>query len=117
MCNVDQWDIEIDVVWLKKNAVNCVNIKPQVDRFQVASGSHVILLAEGRVVNLAYATGHPSFVMSSSFSCQVLAQVALWGDANSFSVDFHMLPKVLDEEVVVSHLQKIGVNLTKLNLV
>ncbi|KAI9237258.1 MAG: hypothetical protein BYD32DRAFT_461739 [Podila humilis] len=100
-----------------KKAVNCVNIKLQVDRFQVTSGSHVILLAENRVVNLANATGHLSFIMSSSCSCQVLAQDALWSDANSFSVGLHRLPKVLDEEVVVSHLQKLGAKLTRLHLV
>ncbi|KAF9385800.1 S-adenosyl-L-homocysteine hydrolase [Podila verticillata] len=109
--------VEIKIVWLKKKAVNCVNIKLQVDRFQVTSGSHVILLAENRVVNLANATGHLSFIMSSSCSCQVLAQDALWSDANSFSVGLHRLPKVLDEEVVVSHLQKLGAKLTRLHLV
>ncbi|KFH61958.1 S-adenosyl-L-homocysteine hydrolase [Podila verticillata NRRL 6337] len=97
-------------------AVNCVNIKLQVDRFQVTSGNHVILLAENRVVNLANATGHLSFIMSSSCSCQVLAQDALWSDVNSFSVGLHRLPKVLDAEVVISHLQKIGAKLTKLHL-
>ncbi|KAF9205565.1 S-adenosyl-L-homocysteine hydrolase [Podila verticillata] len=108
--------VEIKIVWLKKKAVNCVNIKLQVDRFQVTSGNHVILLAENRVVNLANATGHLSFIMSSSCSCQVLAQDALWSDVNSFSVGLHRLPKVLDAEVVISHLQKIGAKLTKLHL-
>ncbi|KAF9903602.1 S-adenosyl-L-homocysteine hydrolase [Linnemannia zychae] len=115
LCNMGHSDVEIDVAWLEKNALSRVNIKPQVDRFRVASGNHIILLAEGRVVNLACATGHPSFVMSNSFSCQVLAQVALWSDAKTYPVGVHRLPKVLDEEVAESHLQKIGVKLTKLN--
>ncbi|KAG0269176.1 S-adenosyl-L-homocysteine hydrolase [Actinomortierella ambigua] len=115
VCNIGHSDVEIDVVWLKKNAVNCVNIKPQVDRFQVASRNHIILLAEGHVVNLGCATGHPSFVMSNSFSCQVLAQVALWSKPETYPVGVHRLPKVLDEEVAASHLQKIGVKLTKLS--
>ncbi|KAF9324381.1 S-adenosyl-L-homocysteine hydrolase, partial [Podila minutissima] len=114
VCNIGHFDIELDVAWLKKNAVNHVNIKPQVDRFQVASGNHIILLAEGRLVNLGCATGHPSFVMSNSFSNQVLAQIALWTDIESYPLGVHMLPKKLDEEVAASHLQKIGVKLTKL---
>ncbi|KAG0313553.1 S-adenosyl-L-homocysteine hydrolase [Podila horticola] len=97
-----------------KNAVNAVNIKPQVDRFLMPSGNHIILLAEGRLVNLGCATGHPSFVMSNSFSNQVLAQIALWTDIESYPLGVHMLPKKLDEEVAASHLQKIGVKLTKL---
>ncbi|KAF9434445.1 S-adenosyl-L-homocysteine hydrolase [Entomortierella beljakovae] len=115
VCNIGHFDIELDVAWLKKNAVNHVNIKPQVDRFQLASGNHVILLAEGRLVNLGCATGHPSFVMSNSFSNQVLAQIALWTDIESYPLGVHMLPKKLDEEVAASHLAKIGVKLSKLN--
>ncbi|KAG0094803.1 S-adenosyl-L-homocysteine hydrolase [Podila epicladia] len=114
VCNIGHFDIELDVAWLKKNAVNHVNIKPQVDRFLMASGNHIILLAEGRLVNLGCATGHPSFVMSNSFSNQVLAQIALWTDIESYPLGVHMLPKKLDEEVAASHLQKIGVKLTKL---
>ncbi|KAF9143928.1 S-adenosyl-L-homocysteine hydrolase [Mortierella sp. GBA39] len=114
VCNIGHFDIELDVAWLKKNAINHVNIKPQVDRFQVASGNHIILLAEGRLVNLGCATGHPSFVMSNSFSNQVLAQIALWTDIESYPLGVHMLPKKLDEEVAASHLAKIGVKLTKL---
>ncbi|KAG0009246.1 S-adenosyl-L-homocysteine hydrolase [Entomortierella chlamydospora] len=114
VCNVGQFNIEIDVAWLRENAVSHVNIKPQVDRFRLASGKHVILLAEGRLVNLGCATGHPSFVMSNSFSNQVLAQIALWTDIESYPLGVHRLPKKLDEEVAASHLAKIGVKLTKL---
>ena len=83
----------MDVAWLKSNAVSKVNIKPQVDRFTMPSGRHIILLAEGRLVNLGCATGHPSFVMSASFSNQVLAQIALWTDAKSYPLGVHLLPK------------------------
>ncbi|KAG0231134.1 S-adenosyl-L-homocysteine hydrolase, partial [Actinomortierella wolfii] len=114
VCNIGHFDIELDVAWLKKNAVAHVNIKPQVDRFTMPSGNHIILLAEGRLVNLGCATGHPSFVMSNSFSNQVLAQIALWTDIESYPLGVHMLPKKLDEEVAASHLEKIGVKLTKL---
>ncbi|KAF9358096.1 S-adenosyl-L-homocysteine hydrolase [Mortierella sp. AD094] len=117
VCNVGQFNIEIDVAWLRENAVSHVNIKPQVDRFKLASGNHVILLAEGRLVNLGCATGHPSFVMSNSFSNQVLAQIALWTDIESYPLGVHRLPKKLDEEVAASHLAKIGVKLTKLTSV
>ena len=84
VCSIGHFDVEIDVAWLKKNAVKHVNIKPQVDRFTMASGRHIILLAEGRLVNLGCGTGHPSFVMSCSFSNQVLAQIALWNDATAY---------------------------------
>ncbi|KAL1919913.1 uncharacterized protein VTP21DRAFT_1845 [Calcarisporiella thermophila] len=115
VCNIGHFDCELDVAWLKNNAVERVNIKPQVDRFTLASGRHVILLAEGRLVNLGCATGHPSFVMSNSFSNQVLAQIALWTDNASYPLGVHMLPKQLDEEVARSHLAKLGVKLTKLS--
>ncbi|KAG0264958.1 S-adenosyl-L-homocysteine hydrolase [Actinomortierella ambigua] len=114
VCNIGHFDIELDVAWLKKNATAHVNIKPQVDRFTMPSGNHIILLAEGRLVNLGCATGHPSFVMSNSFSNQVLAQIALWTDIESYPLGVHMLPKKLDEEVAASHLEKIGVKLSKL---
>ncbi|KAG0000288.1 S-adenosyl-L-homocysteine hydrolase [Entomortierella chlamydospora] len=114
VCNIGHFDIELDVAWLKKNAVSHVNIKPQVDRFLMASGNHIILLAEGRLVNLGCATGHPSFVMSNSFSNQVLAQIALWTDIESYPLGVHMLPKKFDEEVAAAHLAKIGVKLTTL---
>jgi adenosylhomocysteinase len=115
ICNIGHFDVEIDVAWLKQTAVKCVNIKPQVDRYTMPNGRHIILLAEGRLVNLACATGHPSFVMSNSFSNQVLAQIALWTDASSYPLGVHMLPKHLDEEVAAAHLEKLGVKLTKLS--
>ncbi|CDS10836.1 Putative Adenosylhomocysteinase [Lichtheimia ramosa] len=117
VCNIGHFDIEIDVAWLKENAAECVNIKPQVDRFTMKNGRHVILLAEGRLVNLGCATGHPSFVMSNSFSNQVLAQIALWTQPGQWSVGVHVLPKQLDEEVARAHLGKLGVKLTELTTV
>ncbi|KAI9230033.1 MAG: Adenosylhomocysteinase [Piptocephalis tieghemiana] len=114
VCNIGHFDVEIDVAWLKENAISVINIKPQVDRYTLPGGNSLILLAEGRLVNLACATGHPSFVMSNSFSNQVLAQIALWTDTASYSLGVHMLPKKLDEEVAASHLDKLGVNLTRL---
>jgi len=77
-CNIGHFDVEIDVKWLQEHSVQKINIKPQVDRYKLKNGPHVIILAEGRLVNLGCATGHPSFVMSCSFSNQVLAQLALW---------------------------------------
>lgn len=104
---------EIDVLWLEKNAVSAINIKPQVDRYTMKSGRRIILLASGRLVNLGCATGHPSFVMSASFSNQVLALIALW--TQDFSVGVHLLPKKMDEQVAASHLDRLGVQLTKLS--
>ncbi|KAI9475053.1 S-adenosyl-L-homocysteine hydrolase [Coemansia sp. RSA 1290] len=115
VCNIGHFDIEIDVAWLKQNAKAHVNIKPGVDRYLMPSGRHLLLLAEGRLVNLACATGHPSFVMSNSFSNQVLAQIALWTDAASYPLGVHVLPKLLDEEVARAHLDKIGVKLSTLS--
>ncbi|KAG2186298.1 hypothetical protein INT43_002736 [Umbelopsis isabellina] len=115
VCNIGHFDIEIDVAWIKANAASVENIKPQVDRFTMKNGKHVILLAEGRLVNLGCATGHPSFVMSNSFSNQVLAQIALWTNPEAWSVGVHVLPKKLDEEVAAAHLGKLGVELTKLS--
>jgi adenosylhomocysteinase len=112
--NIGHFDVEIDVAWLKANAKQAVNIKPQVDRYTMASGRHIILLAEGRLVNLGCATGHPSFVMSCSFSNQVLAQIALWTTPEKFPLGVHMLPKELDEEVARAHLPSLGVKLTTL---
>jgi adenosylhomocysteinase len=114
VCNIGHFDIELDVAWLNANAVKKVNIKPQVDRYELSNGRHVILLAEGRLVNLGCATGHPSFVMSNSFSNQVLAQIALWTDNKSYPLGVHMLPKELDEEVAAAHLSQLGVKLTNL---
>jgi len=115
VCNIGHFDCEINVAWLKANAKSVMNIKPQVDRYELASGRHIILLAEGRLVNLGCATGHPSFVMSNSFSNQVLAQIELWTKAEQYPVGVHFLPKALDEEVANAHLAKIGVKLTKLS--
>lgn len=114
ICNIGHFDCEIDVRWLDKNSVNKVNIKPQVDRYRLANGNHIIVLAEGRLVNLGCATGHSSFVMSNSFTNQCLAQIELWTKPGQYAVGVHMLPKVLDEEVARLHLDHLGVKLTKL---
>ncbi|EXX62255.1 adenosylhomocysteinase [Rhizophagus irregularis DAOM 197198w] len=114
VCNIGHFDVEIDVNWLKQNAVSHVNIKPQVDRYTLKNGRRIIILAEGRLVNLGCATGHPSFVMSNSFTNQALAQIALWTDNASYPLGIHMLPKKLDEEVATAHLEQLGVKLTKL---
>ncbi|KAH8304878.1 hypothetical protein KR018_006037, partial [Drosophila ironensis] len=114
VCNIGHFDIEIDVAWLDANAKEKVNVKPQVDRYTMASGKHIILLAEGRLVNLGCAHGHPSFVMSNSFTNQVLAQIELWTKSAEYKVGVHVLPKILDEEVASLHLSKLGVKLTKL---
>ncbi|GAA5898868.1 adenosylhomocysteinase [Sporobolomyces salmoneus] len=115
VCNIGHFDIEIDVAWLKANAVEHSNIKPQVDRYTLKSGRHVILLAEGRLVNLGCATGHPSWVMSCSFTNQVLAQIALWTQVQDYPLGVHVLPKSLDEEVARAHLQSLNVKLTQLS--
>ncbi|KAM0791054.1 hypothetical protein ACM66B_004348 [Microbotryomycetes sp. NB124-2] len=114
VCNIGHFDIEVDVAWLKKNAVEHVNIKPQVDRYTMKSGRHIILLADGRLVNLGCATGHPSWVMSCSFTNQVLAQMALWNEGDKYPLGVHVLPKELDEEVARAHLQSLNVRLTTL---
>ncbi|XP_072371525.1 adenosylhomocysteinase isoform X2 [Scyliorhinus torazame] len=114
VCNIGHFDIELDVQWLNKNASKKVNIKPQVDRYQLKNGRHIIVLAEGRLVNLGCAMGHPSFVMSNSFTNQVLAQIELWANHGKYSVGVHFLPKKLDEAVAAAHLEKLGVKLTKL---
>lgn len=93
VCNIGHFDCEIQVTWLETNAVEKMNIKPQVDRYKLNNGRHIILLAEGRLVNLGCATGHSSFVMSNSFTNQVLAQIELWTKFNQYSIDVHMLPK------------------------
>lgn len=110
--NIGHFDNEIDVAWLKSNADED-NIKPQVDLFRLPNGNELILLSQGRLMNLGNATGHPSFVMSNSFTNQTLAQIALWND--EFEVDVHVLPKDLDEKVARLHLQKIGVELDELS--
>ena len=113
--NIGHFDNEIDVAWLKKNAQE-ENIKPQVDIFTMKSGKQVILLSQGRLMNLGNATGHPSFVMSNSFSNQTLAQIALWNRPEEFeSGKVHTLPKSLDEKVARLHLSKIGAELETLS--
>ncbi|KDR12193.1 adenosylhomocysteinase [Zootermopsis nevadensis] len=114
ICNIGHFDCEINIGWLEKNAVEKLNIKPQVDRYRLSNGKHVIVLAEGRLVNLGCAMGHPSFVMSNSFTNQVLAQIELWTKPENYEVGVHMLPKKLDEEVAALHLDHLGVKLTKL---
>jgi len=114
VCNIGHFDLEIDVNWLNQNATKD-RIKDGVDRYTLKNGRHIILLAEGRLVNLGCATGHPSFVMSCSFSNQVLAQIALWTEGSKYSLGVHFLPKKLDEEVARLHLAHLGVKLTTLN--
>jgi len=115
VCNIGHFDCEINVKWLQENAVEKDNIKPQVDRYRMANGNHIILLAEGRLVNLGCATGHPSFVMSCSFANQILAQIELWTKPGQYPIGVHILPKKLDEEVAALHLEKLGVKLTYLS--
>ncbi|VDM45080.1 unnamed protein product [Toxocara canis] len=133
VCNVGHFDVEIDVKWLNANAASKEQVKPQacfqlsffhslsggfqVDRYLLKNGRHIILLAEGRLCNLGCATGHPSFVMSNSFTNQVLAQIELFtkhGTPQEYKVGLYVLPKKLDEEVARLHLDKLGVKLTKL---
>ncbi|KAL3480263.1 Adenosylhomocysteinase [Aspergillus californicus] len=128
VCNIGHFDIEIDVAWLKANAKSVQSIKPQVDRYTMANGRNIILLAEGRLVNLGCATGHSSFVMSCSFSNQVLAQIALFkaedkafglkypefGTSGKKAVGVYVLPKVLDEQVAYLHCAHVNVKLTTL---
>ena len=109
VCNIGHFDLEIDVAWLVgREDVRRQEIKPQVDRFTFPDGHSIILLAEGRLVNLGCASGHPSFVMSTSFTNQVLAQIALWTDTARYEVGVHVLPKYLDEEVARLHLDEAG---------
>ena len=116
VCNIGHFDCEIDVAWLRANASEVVQVKPQVERFTLSSGRRIILLAAGRLVNLGCAKGHPSFVMSTSFCNQVLAQIALWtAKEGQYPTDsVQVLPKHLDEEVARLHLEQLGVRLTKL---
>lgn len=141
VCNIGHFDIEIDVAWLKKTAKECVSIKPQVDRFLMPNGRHIILLAEGRLVNLGCATGHSSFVMSCSFTNQVLAQIMLYkandkaftkkyiefaravdevkdteskSSVDRLPVGVYVLPKILDEQVALLHCAHVNVKLTKM---
>lgn len=115
ICNIGHFDLEIDVAWLENTAgIKKVEVKPQVDRYTLPSGRSVLVLAEGRLVNLGCATGHPSFVMSTSFTNQVLAQLELWQHPENYDVNVYRLPKHLDEEVARLHLDKLGVKLTTL---
>ena len=114
VCNIGHFDIEIDIAWLNKNYGHTKDtIKPQVDIYNV-DGKDVIILAEGRLVNLGCATGHPSFVMSNSFSNQTLAQIELWTNHDKYENKVYVLPKHLDEKVARLHLAKIGVVLENL---
>ncbi len=114
VCNIGHFDNEIDMAWLNKNhGASKVEIKPQVDKYTI-NGKDIILLAEGRLVNLGCATGHPSFVMSNSFTNQTLAQIELWKNSANYENDVYMLPKHLDEKVAMLHLAKLGVELETL---
>merc|ERR1712088_1031664 len=115
VCNIGHFDCEIYVKWIEENCEKKTNIKPQVDRFTLKNGKNIILLAEGRLVNLGCAMGHPSFVMSCSFANQVLAQIDLWTNPGKYEVGVFMLDKKLDEEVAASHLDALGVKLTKMS--
>ncbi len=116
ICNIGHFDCEIDVAGLEKYpGVVKQEIKPLVERYTFPTGRSVLLLAEGRLVNLGCATGHPSFVMSNSFTNQTLAQIALWTETEKYPLGVHVLPKSLDEEVARLHLEQIGVKLTKLS--
>jgi adenosylhomocysteinase len=113
VCNIGHFDNEIDMAWLNKNCLSKTEVKPQVDIYNV-DGKDVIVLAEGRLVNLGCATGHPSFVMSNSFTNQVLAQLELWNHSDRYENKVYTLPKHLDEKVARLHLEKIGVELETL---
>jgi adenosylhomocysteinase len=113
VCNIGHFDSEIQVAALKNFVWH--NVKPQVDEVEFPDGKRIILLAEGRLVNLGCATGHPSFVMSASFTNQVLAQIELWQHAGKYKNEVYVLPKHLDEKVAQLHLAKLGAQLTKLS--
>jgi adenosylhomocysteinase len=114
VCNIGHFDNEIDIAWLEKNTTE-MNIKPQVDKFVFKDGRAIVVLARGRLVNLGCATGHPSFVMSTSFTNQTLAQIELYTKKGQYPVGVYVLPKVLDEKVARLHLKKLGVELTELS--
>ena len=114
VCNIGHFDNEIDMAWLNENYGSSKDeIKPQVDKYNL-NGNDVIVLAEGRLVNLGCATGHPSFVMSNSFTNQTLAQIELWENSDKYQNDVYLLPKLLDEKVARLHLDKLSVELTEL---
>ena len=116
VCNIGHFDNEIDMAWLNDNYGHTKEeIKPQVDKYTLENNVDIIVLAEGRLVNLGCATGHPSFVMSNSFTNQTLAQIELWTNSKNYSNDVYMLPKKLDEKVAMLHLDALGVELETLN--
>ena len=116
VCNIGHFDNEIDMNWLETNfSTQKTNIKPQVDSYRITKDKEIIILAEGRLVNLGCATGHPSFVMSNSFTNQVLAQIELWNNSDNYENKVYMLPKNLDEMVAKLHLDKLGVELEELS--
>ena len=116
VCNIGHFDNEIDMNWLETNfSEQKTNIKPQVDSYRITKDKEIIILAEGRLVNLGCATGHPSFVMSNSFTNQVLAQIELWNNSDKYENKVYMLPKNLDEMVAKLHLDKLGVELEELS--
>ena len=116
VCNIGHFDNEIDMAWLNTNhGASKIEIKPQVDKYTIA-GKDILILAEGRLVNLGCATGHPSFVMSNSFTNQTLAQIELWKNSAAYNNDVYMLPKHLDEKVAMLHLAKLGVELETLRV-
>ncbi len=116
VCNIGHFDNEIDVAWLNKNyGATKSEIKPQVDCYTLEDNKQIIVLAEGRLVNLGCATGHPSFVMSNSFTNQTLAQIELWNHSEKYNNEVYMLPKHLDEKVAALHLKKLGVELEQLS--
>jgi adenosylhomocysteinase len=115
VCNIGHFDVEIDMAWLNKNS-SMREVKPQVDIHTLKNGREIIVLAKGRLVNLGCATGHPSFVMSTSFTNQVLAQMELWMNREKYkTIAVYRLPKELDERVARLHLKKLGVHLTELS--
>ena len=115
VCNIGHFDIEIDVASINNDPnIERINIKPQVDQYVWPDGKRILLLAEGRLVNLGCATGHPAFVMSNSFCNQVLAQLDLWANGNGYGNQVYVLPKLLDEKVAMLHLQKLSVKLERL---
>jgi adenosylhomocysteinase len=113
VCNIGHFDSEIQVAALKNFQWH--NVKPQVDEVEFPDGKRIILLSEGRLVNLGNATGHPSFVMSASFTNQTLAQIELWSNPGKYEKKVYVLPKHLDEKVAALHLEKVGAKLTRLS--
>jgi len=113
--NIGHFDNEIDIAGLEKtDGIERINIKPQVDEWRFSDGHSILLLSEGRLLNLGNATGHPSFVMSNSFTNQVIAQIELFNKPDDYGLEVYVLPKHLDEKVARFHLDALGVNLTKL---